>query len=86
MLIALVAGVFQLVTSLPRLPLPHPAPGAIEAFANNNVRRAGTLEGKTLTLNLEVVEGAGVRRARRIPRSRSSRSRNKAATLRYRDR
>ena len=56
MLIALVAGVFQLVTSLPRLPLPRPAPGAIEAFANTNSRPAGTLTGKTLTLELEVVE------------------------------
>jgi FtsP/CotA-like multicopper oxidase with cupredoxin domain len=56
MLITLVTGIFQLVTSLPRLPLPRPAPGAIEALANNNTRTAGTLEGRTLTLALEVIE------------------------------
>jgi FtsP/CotA-like multicopper oxidase with cupredoxin domain len=48
----------QVAAPPPRLPLPKPAPGAIRVSNHGNTRPAGSLNGKVLTVSLEVVTGA----------------------------
>ena len=48
----------QLVASLPRLPLPKPAPGVQRAVPNDNRSAAGSLSGNVLTVALDVVQSA----------------------------
>src|SRR6187455_666355 len=48
----------QVAAPPPRVPLPKPAPGAIRVSNHGNTRPAGSLNGKVLTVSLEVVTGA----------------------------
>ncbi len=48
----------QLLATLPRLPLPKPAVGAVRSVANTNRVPAGQLRGGTLYLELDVLESA----------------------------
>jgi|CXWL01.1.fsa_nt_gi FtsP/CotA-like multicopper oxidase with cupredoxin domain len=46
----------QLIATLPRTPLPKPAPGVAHAMVHQNSASAGRLVGKTLTLEVDIVE------------------------------
>lgn len=46
----------QLIATLPRTPLPKPAPGVAHAVVHQNTAPAGRLTGTTLTLDLDIVE------------------------------
>ena len=46
----------QLIATLPRTPLPRPAPGVAHAVVHQNTASAGRLTGKTLTLEIDIVE------------------------------
>ena len=48
----------QMAAPPPRLPLPKPSPGAIRVSNHGNTTPAGALNGKVLTVSLEVVTGA----------------------------
>ena len=48
----------QIAAPPPRLPLPKPAPGAVRVSNHGNTTPAGALNGKVLTVSLEVVTGA----------------------------
>ena len=46
----------QLIATLPRTPLPKPAPGVAHAGVHQNTAAAGRLVGTTLTLAVDIVE------------------------------
>ncbi|MBK7596504.1 MAG: multicopper oxidase domain-containing protein [Gemmatimonadetes bacterium] len=46
----------QLIATLPRTPLPKPAPGVAHAGVHQNTAAAGRLVGATLTLEVDIVE------------------------------
>ncbi len=48
----------QLVATMPRVPLPTPAPGVARTVVHHNARAAGRLVANTLHLDLDVVESA----------------------------